>query len=256
MAPPPPESKWDRFWGHIKKIHPGVQAAIVAGVFSLIGIWFGYHLQSSGLESKVSSLEENVTKRESVIRDKTAEIQRLETLLTPFRTIALERYAGPEGEALQQLADQIGILQNADKKKSQEINRLETELNKTKFLAEPCKISFLSKAIKKEDKGYRVTLRFKPTKNERLGLLAALPVNSTERILDFWPTKGSTFKSGPDSKKIGENGKSARLMYSLLGFGYPSVDVVVSGPVAIQIQGDNGLETFEVEVKKNAEPEN
>ncbi len=31
----PPESKWHRFLDKIKRINPGVQAAIVAGIFSL-----------------------------------------------------------------------------------------------------------------------------------------------------------------------------------------------------------------------------
>ena len=248
----PPETRWQRFKRSAGKTHPIVQAAVVAGIFSLLGLWLGSALESGRLQSKVSDLEKAVKARDTTIRDKTADIQRLETLLTPFRTIALERYTGSEGEALRQLADQIGILQDADKLKSEKITQLEAELNKTKSLAEPCKLALHSKTIKKEKDGYRVALIFKPTKNERLGLLgftAALPINSSARILDFWPTKGSMFSSGKDSKKIGDDGKSARLMYSLVGFGYPSVDLVVSRPTTVQIEGNNGLKTFEVDIK-------
>ena len=191
---------------------------------------------------------------------KTTEIQRLETLLTPFRTIALEKYTLPEAEALRKLAKQIGVLQDADKQKTEKITQLENELIQTKSLAEPCKLTFLSKKIEKVDQGYLVILRFKPSKNERLGLLAfsaALPVNTDKQILDFWPSsKGSPFTSGKDSKKIENDGKSARLIYSLLGFGYPSIDLVVSGPTKVQIQGNNGLETFEIDVQENAEQKN
>ncbi len=230
-----------------------VQVAIVAGVFALIiaagKIWFSL---SDVKKENLELSQANQGLRDELVTAK-SEVQRLETLLTPFRTIALERYTGSEREALRQLADQIGILQDADKQKSEKITQLEAELNKTKSLAEPCKLALHSRAIKKEENGYRVTLVFKPTKNERLGLLgfaATLLGNSSERILDFWPaSKGSPFISGKDSKKIGDDGKSATLTYSLVGFGYPSVDLVVSGPTAVQIEGNNGLETFKVEIK-------
>ena len=230
-----------------------VQVAMVPGVVALIIAAGHIWLTHSGVKKENIKLSQaNQGLRDDLVTAK-SEVQRLETLLTPFRTIALARYTGSEGEALRQLADQIGILQDADKQKSEKITQLEAELGKTQSLAEPCKLALHSKAIKKEENGYRVTLIFKPTKNERLGLLAfvaVLPVNSSERILDFWPTaKGPSFESGKDSKKIGDDGKSARLMYSLVGFAFPSVDLVVSGPTTVQVQGNNGLETFKVDIK-------
>ena len=230
-----------------------VQVAMVSAVVLIIVPIITIVHQRSQLKSDNIRLQrENDTK--------TTEIQRLETLLIPFRTIALEKYTLPEAEALRKLAEQIGVLQDADKQKTEKIAQLENELIQTKSLAEPCKLAFLSKKIEKVDQGYRITLRFKPTKNERLGLLAfsaELPVNTDKQILDFWPSsKGSPFTSGKDSKKIEKDGKSARLIYSILGFGYPSIDLVVSGPTKVQIQGNNGLETFEIDVQENAEQKN
>ena len=49
---------------------------------------------------------------EQQIFQKTAEIQRLETQLTPFKTIALEKYTGSEQEALRKLADELEKLKN------------------------------------------------------------------------------------------------------------------------------------------------
>jgi len=230
-----------------------VQVAIVSAIGLIIVTILTIAHQRSQLKSDNIRLhQENDAK--------TAEIQRLETLLTPFRTIALEKYTLPEAEALRKLAGQIGELQVADKRKTDKIAELESELINTKALAEPCKLAFLSKKIEKDDHGYRVTLRFKPSKNERLGLLAfsaALPVNTDKKILDFWPSsKSSPFSSGKDSKKIAANGKYAILRYSLIGFGYPSIDLAVSGPTKVQIQGNNDLDTFEIEVQDEAEQEN
>ncbi len=82
-----------------------VQTAIVSGIFLLIGIAIPYVFKVPALENKIAQLEkENF--------DKTAEIQRLETQLTPFKTIALEKYTGPEQEALRKLADELEKLKN------------------------------------------------------------------------------------------------------------------------------------------------
>lgn len=58
-------------------------------------------------------------------QNQTTEIQRLETLLTPFRTVALDKFAGPEGEALKQLGDHILAIDES-------LSRAKKELVKTK----------------------------------------------------------------------------------------------------------------------------
>ncbi|MBI9020862.1 MAG: hypothetical protein JEZ10_06380 [Verrucomicrobia bacterium] len=99
----PPESRIRRFFGALKKIHPAAQAAIIAGVFSVFGIWYGSHIKSAKLESKLADIERESAEKQSVIISQKAEIQRLETQLTPFKTIALHRFAGNEKQALDQL---------------------------------------------------------------------------------------------------------------------------------------------------------
>jgi len=77
----PPETRWQRFKRSVGKIHPIVQAAVVAGIFSLLGLWLGSALESARLQSEVSDLEKAVKARDTTIRDKTADIQRLEHFL-------------------------------------------------------------------------------------------------------------------------------------------------------------------------------
>ncbi|MBC8456493.1 MAG: hypothetical protein H8D67_00675 [Deltaproteobacteria bacterium] len=131
-----------------------VQVAIVTGVVLVIitagQIWFS-HSDVKKENRRLSQANKGL--RDELVTAK-AEVQRLETLLTPFRTIALERYTGSEGEALRQLADQICILQDADKQQSQKITQMEGELGKTQSLAEPCKLTLHSNAIEKEENGY------------------------------------------------------------------------------------------------------
>ncbi|MCX5695696.1 MAG: hypothetical protein NTW18_03395 [Candidatus Omnitrophica bacterium] len=82
-----------------------VQTAIVTGVFLLI-IAIIQIIINLGVIKKLE--KEN--------SDKIAEIQRLETQLTPFKTIALEKYTGSEQERLQKLAERIQELENPLKK--------------------------------------------------------------------------------------------------------------------------------------------
>jgi hypothetical protein len=82
-----------------------VQTAIVSGFFLLIGIAIPSIFQIPALKNKIDQLE----KENSA---KTDEIQRLETQLTPFRTIALEKFTGSEKEALRQLAGELEKLKD------------------------------------------------------------------------------------------------------------------------------------------------
>jgi hypothetical protein len=82
-----------------------VQAAIVTGIFLLV--WSAItHF------SKVPKLENEIEELEKKCVEKTSEIQRLEILLTPFRTIALEKYTGSDQETLRKLANDLGTLQH------------------------------------------------------------------------------------------------------------------------------------------------
>ena len=82
-----------------------VQTAIISGIFFLIGIAIPYFLKVPELENKIEQL-----KKENF--DKTSEIQRLETMLTPFRTIALEKYTGSEQETLRKFAKDLETLEH------------------------------------------------------------------------------------------------------------------------------------------------
>jgi hypothetical protein len=83
-----------------------VQVSIISAVTLLIVTAATIlHQRSSLVAANARLLQDN--------QKQTQEIQRLETLLTPFRTIALQRFSGPEGEALKKLADQISALDKA-----------------------------------------------------------------------------------------------------------------------------------------------
>lgn len=224
----------------------GVQAAIV-GAFALIIV----SLMPVAL--KVPRLESDNAELTRKLGEKTAEVQRLETLLAPFRTIALERYTGPENEALIKLASQIESLQALDREKTLKIERLQSELEKTSEQARSPTLSLMSHESITNGNVRVVTLRFKPSKNQPLGQLrfvADLPVGTSVRITDFWPTlAGGAYQSGDGSKIIAPDGSSAMLRYSLMAAGYPTMELKLSGPSKVRIGGEYILEpiVFDVE---------
>ena len=223
-----------------------VQGAIVGASALIVVTLIPVALQVPRLKSENAALVRKVF-------EKTAEVQRIETLLAPFRTIALERYTGPENEALKKLASQIQILQDLDTQKTLKIEALQKEIDKTSEQARPPELSLVSHDTAINGDERVVTLRFSPSKNQPLGILrfvAELSVGSTARITDFWPTlDGGAFQSGGDSKKITEDGKAARLIYQLMGAGNPTMQLKLSAPSTVQISGEYILEPIIFEVK-------
>lgn len=90
------------------KKHPMVSGLIFPVIIAIIS-WSVYSTHKGW---RVDELEEATESLEKEIQKKDMEIQRLETLLTPFRTIAIERYTGSEAEALSKLADRIQELES------------------------------------------------------------------------------------------------------------------------------------------------
>ena len=96
------------FWQRIKpylRLHPVVQAAIITGLLAFAGMWWRSNSESSILRTKV-------TEQNQKIASQRADIQRLETQLTPFKTIALEKFTGSEQEALRKLAYELDELKS------------------------------------------------------------------------------------------------------------------------------------------------
>ncbi|MEN6578857.1 MAG: hypothetical protein ABFD90_21115 [Phycisphaerales bacterium] len=219
-----------------------VQVAIVAGVVAIIvatmNIGFNYcdvKTQNRILEDENKSLKGTTAKA-------MADIQRLETLLTPFRTIALEKFTGDEKEALRKFADQIARLQIEDEAKTRKIESLQTEFIETKALAQPARLVFTAQQIERSESGYRVLLQFKPTKNERLGRMefdVSLPDGTNAIIKNIEPANNIATSV---QVYISPNGKSARNSFTPLDAGSLTLRLTVSEPTAFLLRG-NYLET-------------
>lgn len=89
-----------------------VQVAIVGGVVSLLVAGMYIWHNRSQLKQDNTSYVSDIKNLERKNQELTSEVQRLETQLTPFKVIALEKFTGSEQERLQQLADKLDDLKN------------------------------------------------------------------------------------------------------------------------------------------------
>ena len=130
---------------------------------------------------------------------------------------------------------------------------IEQELSKIAEMARPPSLEFVQQSVTAADGRYVCTLVFKPSKNAPLGqvvLHATIADNSPAKIVDFWPTQGKmAFLSGDNSKQIGTDGKSAQLAFQPLGVGYVTIDVVLSAPSRITIEGTHEIKPFLVDIR-------
>ena len=125
-----------------------VQVAIITGIFAILiaimNIWYRYsetNIENIKLNEKIEQKNEDLKKSDAKINSQEREIQRLETLLTPFRTIALEKYTGTESEALSMLANKIEEFQLTIIEKTKKIQELEENIKKLETASLPRTIS-------------------------------------------------------------------------------------------------------------------
>ena len=105
------EKKWHQY--------VGVRAALIVAGGAIVVAGMNILQERSKLKQENSKYITDIAGTDTLISDlegrlaqKVSEIQRLEMQLTPFRTIALERYMGSEQEALKKLANEIQELKN------------------------------------------------------------------------------------------------------------------------------------------------
>lgn len=102
-----------------------MQVAIVSAIALLAATTITIVHQRSQLKGNNQRLQREVTQN-------TAEIQRLETLLTPFRTIAVEKFRGTEAEVLNKLADHLISVDTALRAAQSQLRELKTNVSEMK----------------------------------------------------------------------------------------------------------------------------
>jgi gas vesicle protein len=111
-----------------------VQVAMVSGAVLLIVTAITIWHQRSELKKE--------NKRLMISNDdKTAEIQRLETLLIPFRTLAIEKYSKADADTMKRLGETMMELQKDYSDALQTITSLQEQITSTRNEAEAAKLT-------------------------------------------------------------------------------------------------------------------
>jgi hypothetical protein len=224
------------------------------------GYWMGEHKANIKLsetqqvhEATCSALSNQIAELKGRLTEKDAEIQKLNTELIPWRSYSLQQYGTPLEEAERKLAERITQMEASNTLSALKISQLQQELQETKAKAAPNALIFDSQEIAHlSNSTIRVRLKFGCSKNQPLGviqLVAALPVLSGQKILDFSPANRCSSPTYGESKFIKPDGTVAELSYLPLSATFACIDLVPSGPTKVQIQGNNDLQTFILDVE-------
>ena len=131
-----------------------------------------------------------------------------------------------------------------------ELKGVQSTADEAKRMAEPPTLSLDSTTVTQTEKTYEVVICLKPSKLVLLGpvvLLAKVQGETETKILDFSPQ--GVALTGENSKKTSSDGKVARLQYQPMVVGPPKARLKISGPGAVEVQGNYSLAPFTVELK-------
>ncbi len=218
-----------------------VQVAIVSAIGLIVAALITVGHQRSQLKSENKKLEGEVT-------DKTAEIQRLETLLTPFRTIAIQKYTGDEAQSLRKLADYVVKLQERDAEQAKRIGELQKQVEQTKQMYGPPTLVPLAKEIKKTNSGYEAIVQFKPSNNSRVDgyTFNAKVIEGDMSIVSFGGSSDHhAFAGGPG--KVSDDKKSAEAHFNPLA-GNPTIKIVVTTNGVVELTGSHLDRSWRLEI--------
>ncbi len=111
---------------------------------------------------------------------------------------------------------------------------------------------FKTSVIQKLQSSYQAVLTFVFSKNEHPGkveLTATIQEPSQSRIIKFWPIVDHLFTRNKDHEIIATDGKSAILKYQPSGVFDIHLDLEITMPAYVLIEGSHDLQSFTVGMK-------
>jgi hypothetical protein len=196
-----------------------------------------------------SELEATIRSQSKEINKKNAKIQELQTLLVPFKTIAIEKFTGTEKEALRKLADYVIELQERDIEQGRRIGELQEEVNQTKRMYGPPVLNPIGKNITKTSSGFKAIVQFKPSNNSRVDgyRFKARVVQGEGRIVSFGGSVEHHAMVG-GSGTVSEDKMTAEAFFNPLS-GNPTIATDVSGEVVVELTGSHLDRGWTLEIK-------
>ncbi len=153
-----------------------------------------------------------------------------------------------KAQFIRNTADEVRADSKEIREAAERILALEQRLKEIAEVAAPPVLNFTASECTNINGTCTAVLRFTPSKNEPLGMIvfgATISGESDARITDLWPD-APPYLTGDDSKQIADDGKAARLVYQKMSVGEVAVRLKTSAPATVTIDGNHGVESFEV----------
>jgi hypothetical protein len=193
----------------------------------------------TGLESQAANLRQEVTRYQNRLEEERevssereqrhlAQVAELNAKLGPFIKTALARYPG------------LGM--------NEALDRLREEIKEVRALASPPLLPYATHRIQQSREGLIIQVRFSRSRDAALGRLVfrvTVPPTSSGRIRAVMPSGIATSVN----QLVSGDGSSANLEYSAQVGDDPGINVALSGPARVRIEGNNGLPPTVLDVK-------
>lgn len=254
-----PLNAW--FWTEATAMRKGWELfCFMMAVIIWASIHFTHKADNGNFQNQLKAVTDANTDLQGQLKDAKHDRDHYQEMLAPFEAYAMSKYSGNGADALKKLSDDISQMESNEEKAADTINQLQQklkqtqdDLDQTKAEAAPNTLIYDHDTIT-HNSNSTITARiyFNASKNATFAsiiLTVQVPMDSSARITDIWPNlECGAFSSGTNSKQIYGGGTTAKLYYSPIGGNYSCVDVTVSQPTEIQIQGNNDLKTFTIDI--------
>lgn len=151
-------------------------------------------------------------------------------------------------EAMKELRKDVVELKDTMASVIEKADKTRKDLLSVAEAVAPPYLSLESKQVERTEEGYKVTLRFNPSKNEPFGTIVfrAEIIGDSEAIIKQLTCEGMHFSG---KEQVSTDGKTAIKQYASPGVRQEKIILTVSAPCKVRISGSHMREKLEFEVK-------
>lgn len=208
-------------------------------------------IEAAKILERVESVEENLEKveAEALARVKSAEenLKKVETEIKSLREAA-EQGAGEIAKIL----DYVRSVQKEVDKMRSDLEKMDKRIGDLPRGPTAPALKFSDSRFELTASGLRGTVTFEPTSNASLSSVdfkVTVLQGSVARITKISPGIPISLMV---SSEISADGKRARLKYTIVGTSKPSFSIELTGPAKLRIEGEPGIQAFELKANNHA----
>jgi len=214
----------------------------------IVGMFFTLHDRAIEVTFKgignIKAAEKQATTDAEVISNIKNKIEQQEKITTELQG-AIEKSAIQISQAL----DEVRLMQSQLQETQTKVAKLDKESKRNSQTSIQPKLVYSTHSVNKVSDGIEVLLVFQSSGNIALGKVEFsldLKGETNSKFLSILPSESVSLAV---MSKITENNRKAQLSYITTSPSSPRIKVKISAPASLIIQGNPGLEPFELDIK-------